>query len=105
MGTADRVVFAAAGIFSNDPDAEYGGMRFINSGVFILPIIGGITDDRYLGPTARLAVVPEPTTLLLVGVGLATAVLLVGLGTVGVLLAARRSRAQRYDSTCGSPSA
>ena len=69
-GDSDPVVFDASGIFSNDSAAAYSELRFVNSGTFGFPNSSGSTDDRYFGPTLRIAEVGEPATALLTLAGL-----------------------------------
>lgn len=72
IGHTDRVVFGASGIFSNDAGASFTEARFVNSGGLDFPTgaAGAGVDDRYFGPGIRIAAVPEPGTLALLGIGL-----------------------------------
>jgi len=72
IGDTDAVVHDAGGIFSNDPNVAYNSSAWINTGVLEFPVNIGGANDRYFGPTMRIAEasVPEPSILLLLSFGL-----------------------------------
>jgi hypothetical protein len=57
---------------ASDPEVTFGTARYSTSMTFTFPnyIVGGSLDDGYFGPNMDYSTVPEPTTCVVLGMGL-----------------------------------